>query len=812
MSRAEEVTPGQQRVTPLAPPPPKGQGLERHPADVARLIFSVLLLAVMIGLAEIAPLGLRTLTVDLLSLVESLPNPLINLMVGLVQLTALIVPFVAAIYLLVHRRFVLFSLCILAAVLAAIAMVFLGNLVEDSIPFDDLGFDRVSSWFIGAQFPSSTYLAALTAALVAASPWLARAWREAGWILVFAAVVARALSATEVPLRNAMLLALGGAAGSAALLIVGAPRRRLDPQTIRRSLRSGGLDVGELEPVDGSDGLISFVGADTEGAPILVRAIGRDQRDTDLLLHLWHNLTVKGLTSEPSLSPKRTVEHEALAMGLFAAAGVSVPRPLAVVETPDEAAVVAVSFDGGRPMSRLDPSGVSASALDDLWSQVALLQRRRFAHVGLNASNVLVLDDRCTLVDLRLADYAASDELLGADVAELLVSTSCIVGPEMAIDHAVKALSTDELARAVPLVQPAVLTSNTRAAARAFEKRTGLDKNELLDDVRDRLADAAGIEQVVILPVQRITIQGTVALVGGIVLGGYLLNLASNWDDTWDAFTTADLAYVPPIIVLMITTYLSGAWSLMGATSVHLSFTRTSAVMFGQSFLNRFTPANAGGMAMRVRYLQLNGLDGTVAGATIGLTSAASGVAQAILIVVFLIWGGASDRFSDFEFPDTGVVLIIMVVIGLIVWFVLATTWGRTVLRPWLGDAYGLVSESFGEVLRSPRQLTRLMGGAIFNKLANVIAFWLSVLAFDVDMGFAKAGALYMIANTIGSAVPTPGGVGGVEAALTAALISFGVDNATAAAIVLLFRTLTFWLPTIPGYFFMRYTQRAGIV
>lgn len=86
------------------------------------------------------------------------------------------------------------------------------------------------------------------------------------------------------------------------------------------------------------------------------------------------------------------------------------------------------------------------------------------------------------------------------------------------------------------------------------------------------------------------------------------------------------------------------------------------------------------------------------------------------------------------------------------------------------------------------------------------------MLAFDVSMSFPKAGALYMIANTIGSAVPTPGGVGGVEAALTASLISFGVDNATAAAIVLLFRTLTFWLPTIPGYFFLQYTQRKGIV
>ena len=84
--------------------------------------------------------------------------------------------------------------------------------------------------------------------------------------------------------------------------------------------------------------------------------------------------------------------------------------------------------------------------------------------------------------------------------------------------------------------------------------------------------------------------------------------------------------------------------------------------------------------------------------------------------------------------------------------------------------------------------------------------------AFGVDISFPKAGAMYIIATTIGSAVPTPGGVGGIEAALTAALIAYGVDNATAAAIVLFFRTLTFWLPTIPGYGFFRYTQARGIV
>ena len=60
--------------------------------------------------------------------------------------------------------------------------------------------------------------------------------------------------------------------------------------------------------------------------------------------------------------------------------------------------------------------------------------------------------------------------------------------------------------------------------------------------------------------------------------------------------------------------------------------------MFGQSFLNRFTPMNAGGMAMRIRYLQKGGTDVAVATAAVGLTSLASGVVQVSFIVFFFLW------------------------------------------------------------------------------------------------------------------------------------------------------------------------------
>lgn len=159
-----------------------------------------------------------------------------------------------------------------------------------------------------------------------------------------------------------------------------------------------------------------------------------------------------------------------------------------------------------------------------------------------------------------------------------------------------------------------------------------------------------------------------------------------------------------------------------------------------------------------------------------------------------------------------GTILVAVVALGLLATAVLYSRWGRTIIRPWVRGTVAKLRSTLGELARSPSKLAELFGGAALGKLCNIIAFWLSGLAFSAGLSFPKAGALYMIANTVGSAVPTPGGVGGIEAALTAVLIAYGVDSATAAAMVLFFRILTFWVPTAPGYGFLQYTQRKGIV
>ncbi len=53
--------------------------------------------------------------------------------------------------------------------------------------------------------------------------------------------------------------------------------------------------------------------------------------------------------------------------------------------------------------------------------------------------------------------------------------------------------------------------------------------------------------------------------------------------------------------------------------------------------------------------------------------------------------------------------------------------------------------------------------------------------------------------GTLGSLLPLPGGIGGVEGGLIGAFVAFGLPGARTVVAVLAYRAISFWLPTLPG-------------
>jgi uncharacterized protein (TIRG00374 family) len=115
-----------------------------------------------------------------------------------------------------------------------------------------------------------------------------------------------------------------------------------------------------------------------------------------------------------------------------------------------------------------------------------------------------------------------------------------------------------------------------------------------------------------------------------------------------------------------------------------------------------------------------------------------------------------------------------------------------------------------GQVFKSPARVLALFGGAAGVTLTYIVALACTVEAFGGSLSFPQVGTAFLVAMTIATFAPTPGGLGAVEAALIAGLTGFGLPDGVAVSSVLAFRLATFWLPIPPGWATFTWMQRNG--
>jgi uncharacterized protein (TIRG00374 family) len=132
---------------------------------------------------------------------------------------------------------------------------------------------------------------------------------------------------------------------------------------------------------------------------------------------------------------------------------------------------------------------------------------------------------------------------------------------------------------------------------------------------------------------------------------------------------------------------------------------------------------------------------------------------------------------------------------------------GRLAQR--LANLPASASAGMRDALQHLRHPDPALAGAILFWACQVGVLWASFRAFGdaPPLGvLTQAFFVGMFANLL----PMPGGVGGVEGGMIAALAAFEIDAGQAVVAVLLFRAVTFWLPMIPGM--IAYFQLRGTV
>jgi undecaprenyl-diphosphatase len=229
------------------------------------------------------------------------------------------------------------------------------------------------------------------------------------------------------------------------------------------------------------------------------------------------------------------------------------------------------------------------------------------------------------------------------------------------------------------------------------------------------------------------------------------------------------------------------------------------------SFVNRVTPANVGGMALNIRFMQKAGVDPAQAVTGVGLDVLAGGIGHIVLLTVFFAWAGR-DGATGFSLPSSSTLLVVLVVVLVGLGVLTATRWGRKIIRTRVLRAVLQSLSSIASLARSPVRLAGLFGGSVGVTLSYITALACAMAAFDAGVSYAQVGAVYLGSSILAAAAPTPGGLGALEAALVAGFSAIGVEPGIAVAAVLSYRLTTYWLPILPGWLCFRTLQRDDFI
>ncbi|MEO7061699.1 MAG: lysylphosphatidylglycerol synthase transmembrane domain-containing protein [Lapillicoccus sp.] len=769
----------------------------RRPADAFRLAVALVVLVVAVALADVAVGTTGALEQDLALATSGVPRLLLQLFSWLAGIGIVVLPLAVGTDLILRARPLQLVHALVAAGAGALFVLGLRSLILNG-DFGVVLGALTRPLRDGRTAPIDPVIVSLVALLTVADI-IGRKWiSPLAFVIIGSSAVTAFLSGASTSLAVGVSLLFGWVVGLAFRYGFGASSTRPPGSEVARALIDGGLPLTRLELVDPDDsGDRRYAGHTSEGA-VDVQVMDRDTFGIASGRRLVRMLRLRSAsTRSPSLSLRAELEHRTL-MGLaLADAGVSAPRPVAVCEVGAFSAVIAYDDPQGRSLAQIGPE-VTDAELAEVWEMLATLRRRRLAHRGLAPEVVMItVTGGAALRRVGGGDLAADDLTLRIDTAQMLTTVALVVGPERAVAGAVAALGDVPVARALPLLQPIAMTAATRKELK--------DDTSLLTRLRaEIIAIRPASKQSEPIELRRVSLRGFVTVVAGGVAAYFLLTLLAQVDVA-QVVREAKWPWVVATVGFSALTFAGASTVLTGSVDAPLKFGRTYMTQLAVAFSGLVAPAVIGNLALNTRYLQKSGVKPGVAGASVGVAQ----IAQFCSYVTMLILSGVlagTGPLASFT-PPPALVAAIPIVLLLVLGLLAVPRIRKLIVSRIVPQVRTVVPQVLG-VFQHPRKVAELLAGALLLDTSFVAALVCATRAFGSDAPIAAIAVVYFAGAIIRSAVPTPGGLGGIEAALSGGLIAIGVDSGTAVSSVLLYRLATYWLPIPLGWFSLNRLQK----
>lgn len=431
---------------------------------------------------------------------------------------------------------------------------------------------------------------------------------------------------------------------------------------------------------------------------------------------------------------------------------------------------------------------------------------RGITHRRITPETIARLEDGTPVVaGWQNGDVASDSTNIALDKVQLLTLIAACTDIDTSIKAALNAWGADKLAEILPFMQKAAIPASTRSLP-SWNKKVF---EHLCNKLSQTVALHTDEEDYDTVRLARFNIRFFVSLVLAIIA---IAVIATQWHPQ-EVF--AALKHANNLMVLLCFIFSMLAW--VGSAITLGSFMDdqkpSSTILFASQAASGFTavsmPAGVGPAFVNMQLLKKNGYNSTQATA---ITSAVWLIQALITTIVLLVIGIFTGKNVLSGMIPTHMLITVIGIITLLICTLMAIPKARKIIRkhylPILSD-YG---RQIKELVSHPLQLIGGSFGAIVLVSCIGLGYWVALLAFGYYANPWETILLFILANTAGSAIPTPGGLGAVEASLTFAFTSVGVPPTIALSATLLYRLMFYWLRIPIGAFAMNWLSSRELI
>lgn len=527
-------------------------------------------------------------------------------------------------------------------------------------------------------------------------------------------------------------------------------------------------------------------------------AMDPGQELTGTLLEMWNNLRLRGISRWVSPSLKAQAERSSFTTLQALRAGVFTQEPIGIASASDSIILVMSALPPTTPLTELGEAATD-EVLDRAWEQLHFAHVRGISHRALTPEAVVVdSSSDVWLLDWDSGEVATTELNQSIDIAQMLVLTALAVGPERALEAGRRCVGEETLIACAPVIQKPVLPASINQRLR---------RSELLSELRAALVGDSEAETAPTADLQRFRPR-TIFTIAVAFIAVFIVVGSLNFSDIVTTVKSANPWWMLASAVLACLIWVGSAVPLVALSPEKLSLRETLIAQVAASIITIVAPAGVGPAALNLRYLRKRRVPTAMAVTTVTLMQISQALITIILLLLVMVIAGSSLSVSVPYGTILGVVAFVMVAVGVIVAVPKVRRWIWSKIQPTWQQVYPRLLWIIGQ----PRRLAAVVGGNLLMNIGYVGAFWTALLAMGGSLNFSTVSITYLTANAAGSFIPSPGGIGTVETALTSGLTVAGISSSVAIATALLYRLVTFYGRIPFGWLAMKYMEKKDMI